>query len=417
MEYGFIGESFSHNFSKTIHDVHESAGQYSYEFREMSPCQVESFIRERNFKGINVADACRKTVIPLLDEISDEAQRTGAVNTIVNRNGRLRGFNTDYQGLKSLILKTGLDLTGKKVMILGTGVTGRTAHTVVTDLGCGPVRMVSRTGKDGALSYEEIYEKYADAEILINTTPCGMYPDLDACPVDLALLPCIRGVIDVICDPLRTALVLEAEKRDIPAAGGLYMMAAGALRAAELFTDSEIGIREVDRIYNQVLNTRRNIVLTGMSLAGKTTVGTLLSRTLGRELADTDEMIIETEQRPITEIFAVDGEGYFRDVESEMTRILSPKTGMIIATGGGAILRPRNVDALKKNGIIIFLDRPLEQILPADDRPLANTRDKVVALHKKRYPIYCAVCDERVPNDISPEDVMAKILDRLHFPV
>ena len=288
MEYGFIGESFSHNFSKTIQDIHRLTGRYTYELHEMTPCQADSLIRERNFKGINVTDSCRKTVIPLLDEISEEAERIGAVDTIVNRNGRLRGFNTDYPGLKSLILKTGLDLTGKKVMILGTGVTAGTANAVVTDLGCGPVRMVSRTGKDGALSYEEIYEKYANAEILINTTPCGMYPDLDACPVDLDRLPCIRGVIDLICDPLRTVLVLEAEKRGIPAAGGLFMMVAGAIRAAELFTDSEIGAEETDRIYNQVLNTRRNIVLTGMSLAGKTTVGTLLSRTLGRELADTD---------------------------------------------------------------------------------------------------------------------------------
>ena len=234
MEYGFIGESFSHNFSKTIQDIHKLTGRYTYELHEMTPCQADSLIRERNFKGINVTDSCRKTVIPLLDEISKEAERIGAVDTIVNRNGRLRGFNTDYPGLKSLILKTGLDLTGKKVLILGTGVTAGTANAVVTDLGCGPVRMVSRTGKDGALSYEEIYEKYADAEILMNTTPCGMYPDLDACPVDLDRLPCILGVIDVICDPLRTVLVLKAEKRGIPAAGGLFMMVAGAIRAAEL---------------------------------------------------------------------------------------------------------------------------------------------------------------------------------------
>ena len=417
MEYGFIGENFSDNFSKTIHDIYELTGLYSYDLHEMTPCQADAFIRERNFRGINVADSIRQTVIPLLDEISREAERIGAVDTIVNRNGKLCGFNTAYQGFKSLILKAGLDLRGKKVMVLGTGVTGRTAHAVVTDLGCSLVHSISRTGKDGALSYEEIYEKYADAEILINTTPCGMFPDLDSCPVDLDRLPCVCGVIDVVCDPLRTVLVLEAEKIGIPAAGGLYMLAAGAVRAAELFTDSEISAPVTDRIYNQVLNTRRNIVLTGMSLAGKTTVGTLLSRTLGRDLADTDDMIIEAEQRPITEIFAVDGEGYFRDVESEMTRILSPRTGMIIATGGGAILRPQNVDALKKNGIIIFLDRPLEQILPADDRPLANTRDKVVALHKKRYPIYCAVSDERVPNDISPEDVMARILERLSYSV
>ena len=412
MEYGLIGEGLSHSFPEMIY---QKTGLVSYEVQGLSPEQADAFIRTRDFRGINVTGPCRRTVLPLLDEISGQARRLGAVDTIVNKEGKLTGYNTEYFGLKSLILKTGLDLKDRKVLILGTGETGRTAHAVVTDLDCAQIYKACRSGKEGAVTCEEIYEKCADAEIVINTTASGMYPRLDDCPLDLDRLPSVRGVIDVICNPLRTALVLEAQKRGIPAAGGLYMLTARVVRSAELFTDSGIALGSIDRIYNEVLNSRRNIVLTGMSLAGKTTVGTLLSKTLGRELADTDDMIVETEQRPITDIFAVDGEGYFRDVETEMTRRLSPKTGMIIATGGGVILRQQNIDALKKNGVIIFLDRPLEQILPADDRPLANTRDKVVALHKKRYPTYCSTCDYRVPNGISPEDVMARIFKVLNF--
>ena len=412
MEYGLIGEGLSHGFPETIY---QKTGLVSYEVQNLNPEQADAFIRARDFRGINLTGPCTRTVLPLLDEISGQARRLGAVDTIVNKEGKLTGYNTEYFGLKSLILKTGLDLKDRKVLILGTGETGRTAHAVVTDLDCAQIYKAGRSGKEGAVTCEEIYEKCPDAEIVINTTSSGMYPRLDDCPLDLDRLPCVRGVIDVICNPLRTALVLEAQKRGIPAAGGLYMLTARVVRSAELFTDSGIIPGSIDRIYNEVLNSRRNIVLTGMSLAGKTTVGTLLSKTLGRELADTDDMIVETEQRPITDIFAADGEGYFRDVETEMTRRLSPKTGIIIATGGGVILRQQNVDALKKNGVIIFLDRPLEQILPADDRPLANTRDKVVALHKKRYPTYCSTCDYRVPNGISPEDVMARIFKVLNF--
>lgn len=412
MEYGLIGEHLPHSFSKIIH---EKTGLYTYDLHELKPEEVGPFMQARDFKGINVTIPYKQTVIPYLDEISEQARKIGAVNTVVNRDGKLYGYNTDYFGMRALITRVGLNLEGKKAVLLGSGGTSRTASAVVSDLGCSEIRKVSRTGKDGALTYEELYEKYADAEILINTTPCGMYPDIDSCPVDLDRLPKICGVIDVVYNPLRTVLVLEAQKRGIPAEGGLYMLVVQAICAAELFTGTKIDSGIIDRIYNEVLNSRRNIVLSGMSLAGKTTVGTLLSRTLNRELFDTDQMIIEKEKRAITDIFATEGEGYFRDAETGMTHVLSPKNGIVIATGGGAILRQENVDALKKNGIIIFLDRPLEQILPADDRPLANTKEKVTALLTKRYPIYCATCDERVSNSVSPEEVLSQILALLHY--
>ena len=410
MEYGLIGEHLSHSFSKNIH---EKLAPYTYELHELRPDELDSFMRSKEFKGINVTIPYKQAVIPYLDEISGQARSIGAVNTIVNRNGKLCGFNTDYFGMKSMIERPGIEPAGKKVLILGTGGTSKTAYAVVTDMGASEVLKVSRTGKEGWPTYEEAYEKHADAEIIINTTPCGMYPDIDDCPVDLSRFQNLCGVIDAIYNPLRTVLILEAQKRGIPAEGGLYMLVVQAVYAAELFADRKITGEKCNQVFTEILNAKRNIVLSGMSLAGKTTLGTLLSERLGRKLEDTDQMIISREQRSITEIFATDGEQYFRDRETEMTRILAPQTGLVIATGGGAVLRPENVDALKKNGCIIFLDRPFDQILPADDRPLANTKEKVAALLKKRYPIYKAVCDDSITNDLTPEEGIARILAAL----
>ena len=403
MEYGLIGEHLSHSFSKMIH---EKITPCNYDLKELAPQEVGPFLRAKEFKGINVTIPYTQTVIPYLEEISSLARRIGAVNTIVNKNGKLCGYNTDYYGMKALIDRLGIDPAGKKILILGAGGCSRTARTVVTELGAAEVYIVSPAGENGqekAVSFKEACDMHADAEIIINTTPCGMYPDIDDCPIDISGFHRLCGVIDVISNPIRTVLVLEAQKRGIPAEGGLYMLAVQAVRAAEIFTGTKIGSEKTQQIFVDFLNSRRNIVLTGMSLAGKTTLGTLLSERLGRPLEDTDQMIIRREQRTITEIFAVDGEEYFRDRETEL----------VIATGGGLILRPENVDALKKNGCIIFLDRPFDQILPADDRPLANTREKVAALLKVRYPIYKSVCDESVTNDLTPEEGITRILNAL----
>ena len=387
MEYGLIGEHLPHSFSKIIH---EKLAHYQYDMLELAPDEVDSFMRKKDFKGINVTIPYKERVIPYLDEISDRARRIGAVNTIINRDGRLCGHNTDYFGIRELLR---------------------------LNQGASIICRVSRTGKDGAITYEEMYEKHTDAEVIINTTPCGMYPDIDACPVDLDKFRSLRGVIDVVYNPLRTVLVLEAQKRGIPATGGLYMLVIQAIYAAEIFTGRQFDRETADLVYQEVLNSKRSIVLTGMSMSGKTTLGSLLSGKLGRRVVDTDQMVIKKEQRQITDIFAKDGEPYFRDVESEMVRSLATENGLIIATGGGVVLREENVDALKKNGHIVFLDRPLEQILPTDDRPLANTRDKVTALFTKRYPTYRATCDGFVPNDMTPEEGAERILRVLKYRV
>lgn len=407
MEYGLIGEHLSHSFSKIIH---EHISQYPYELKEIKKEDLDSFMKKRDFKGINVTIPYKEAVIPYLDEISDQALSIGAVNTIVNDHGRLKGYNTDFSGMKSLMEVAGIDPSGKKVLILGTGGTSKTAYAVAKSLKAASVQKVSRTAKGGAISYEEAYEYHDDAGIIINTTPCGMYPNSWDCPLDLSLFPELTGLVDAIYNPLRTNLVLDAADRGIPAAGGLYMLVAQAVFAAELFHKRTYDKDLINHIYKDLLFERRNIVLTGMSRAGKSTVGTMLADKLGRRLVDTDQEIITLEKKPITEIFSTQGEEYFRELETQVVKALSEEKGLVIATGGGVILKEENVRVLKRNGYLIFLDRPLDQILPTDDRPLANTLDKIINLFQYRYPIYKKTCDQRVPNTLSAENVTNKIL-------
>ena len=417
MEYGMIGEHLSDSFSKYIHErivsYYYKSAVYKYEMQELQAEQVKEYLHASRFKGINVAAPYQQTVIPCLDEISDQARETGAVDTIINRGGKLCGYNTAYSAMIDLLQYSGTDPAGKKILILGTGSSSKAACAAASDMGASEILRVSRTGREGALTYEDAYKGCTDADIIINTTPCGMSPDLDASPIKLESFTKLCGLVDLIDDPLRTSLVLEAQKRGIPAQGGLYMRVMKEIHTFELFTGSDISHEESRRIYQEILNSRRNIVLTGMSLAGKTTLGTLVSGKLGRRLEDTDLMIIDREKREITDIFATDGEPYFRDLESAMCRELAAEKGIVIATGGGAILREENVDALKKNGFIIFLDRPLDQLMPASDRPLADTKEKVAALLEKRYPIYRSTCDGSISNDKKPEDGAEKILSLL----
>ena len=415
MEYGLIGEHLSDSFSKFIHEriVSYLSASYIYEMYELRAEHAGDFLRSACFKGINVAAPYRQLVIPYLDEISDPARIIGAVDTIINKDGKLLGYNTSYLGMKDLLKYSRINSAGKKVLILGTGEESRIAHAAVKDLGAAEIYKVCPAGEEDALSLEEAYEECTDADIIINTTSCGMSPDLDDSPLNLEPFTKLSGLVDLIYDPLRTSLVLEAQKRDIPARGGLYMQVMKEIHAWEIFTCSDIDREVSDRIYQEILNSRRNIVLTGMSLAGKTTLGTLISEKLGRRLEDTDLMIIDREKREITNIFATDGEPYFRDLEAAMCRELAGESGIVIATGGGAILREENVDALKKNGFIVFLDRPLDQLMPASDRPLADTKEKVAALLNKRYPIYRSTCDGSIANDRTPEDGAEKILSLL----
>ena len=409
MIYGLIGEHLGHSFSA---EIHARLGDEPYELKELPPDQAEAFLRNGDFRGINVTIPYKQTVIPVLDEISGTAEAIGAVNTIVRRNGKLYGDNTDAAGMTMLLQKIGADLSGKKVLIFGTGGTSRTAMFVAESLGAAEVIRVSRSAREGAVTYEEAASEHSNAQILINTTPCGMYPRVGECPADLRDYPELEAVADAVYNPLRTNLVLAAQQRGIPAEGGLFMLTAQAVRAAELFRGTVYPAGTAEKIYRDLLREKENMVLIGMPGSGKSTVSAALQARTGRPVADTDRLIEEKAGKSIPEVFRKDGEKAFRDLESEVIREVSARSGQIIATGGGAVLRPENTAALKRNGRLILLERPAEELIPTADRPLADTREKLDRLRREREPIYRAASDCTVCTAGAPEETAREIESR-----
>lgn len=417
MNYGLIGEKLGHSFSKEIHGL---IGQYDYILKEITKTDLTAFMEQKAFKGINVTIPYKQDVIPFLDSIDKAAEEIGAVNTVVNKGGKLSGYNTDFIGLKRLILSQGLELTGKKVLILGTGGTSKTARAVAKSLKAGTILTVSRSAKSeddidkdskpAIISYQDAQTLHNDCSFIINTTPCGMYPKIDDCPLDLSSFNKLEGLIDVIYNPLRSQLVLQSQEKNVIAAGGLYMLVQQAIAAYEYFFDTSCDSDKADKIYKTILNQKQNIVLTGMPGSGKTTVGNILAKKLNRKFYDTDVVITEKEGITPAQIISTKGEQAFRDIEAAVCRELACEQGAIIATGGGAILRKENVFNLKKNGLIFFIDRPLDAIKPTGDRPLSNSEDKLKQVYQQRYPIYTKETDQVIVSDNILDHTVEKIL-------
>lgn len=418
MQYGCIGEHLGHSFSAEIHAL---LADYKYEICEVARDSLDDFMRRRDFCGINVTIPYKQAVIPYLYYVDESAKAIGAVNTVVNRDGRLYGYNTDVYGMTKLINRIGIDMQGKKVAILGTGGTSKTARAVSSALGAREIITVSRRAGDGSASYEDLYSDHADVEVIINTTPCGMYPYADggadrvATPVDVSRFPALCGVVDAVYNPLRTNLILDARDRGIPSEGGLYMLVAQAVRASEIFLDTVYPDDVCESVYGRILKSKENVVLCGMPSSGKSTVGRLLSERLSRSFVDTDEVIVDVEKCQITDIFRERGEKAFRDIESEAVRAVSEKSGAVIATGGGAILRDENVRRLKRNGCLVFLDRPLSELIPTSDRPLASDREAIEKRYNERYPRYNSVADIVIAVDTDACGVADKIIKELEL--
>lgn len=409
MKYGCIGEHLPHSFSKLIH---AHLASHDYELCELAPDEVGRFLRERAFEGINVTIPYKQTVMAYLDEIDETAARIGAVNTVVNRGGRLCGYNTDLYGMREMIARAGIVLADKKVLILGTGGTSRTARAVAASLGAREIVTVSRTEKEGCVTYADAYRLHSDAEVILNTTPCGMYPETEGCPIELDRFPALTGVVDAVYNPLRTELYLRARERGISATCGLFMLVAQAVRASELFVGAEYDASVAESVYRKLLAERENVVLIGMPASGKTTVGGILADLTGKRLIDVDEFIVAQTGRAIAEIFSTDGEAYFRSLEREAIRKLSGESGCILATGGGAVLDPENVRALRRNGRILFLDRPPAELLPTPDRPTANSAEAILRRYEERYEIYCRACDEQIRTCSTAQATAEEILRR-----
>ena len=407
MKYGLIGEKLGHSFSKIIH---EKIADYTYELKEISKENLDSFMREKDFSCINVTIPYKEDVIPYLYYVDSAAKAMGAVNTIVNRDGKLYGYNTDFYGMKLMIEKNGFDLKDSKVLILGSGGTAKTSKAVAENLGAREIITVSRSGE---VNYNNVTELHKDADFIINTTPCGMYPNNDTYAIDPALFPSLKGIIDAVYNPLKTTVVSMGEDLGVKGITGLYMLIAQAVLASEKFMDKSLDVEKIsDEIYAELLKEKQNIVLIGMPGSGKSTIGKALAEKLGRDFIDTDDVITE-KHGIISDIFATKGEKYFRDIETEAVKKTAKKGGIVIATGGGAIMRKENVRALRQNGIIFFLNRPLDDIIPTSDRPLSSDIESLRKRFEERYPIYKATGDFEIAIDGKVENAVNRILECL----
>lgn len=405
LKCGLLGEKLGHSYSPQIHSM---LADYEYKLFEKSPEELEDFLKSGEFDGLNVTIPYKKSVMPYCAELSPTAAQIGSVNTIVRRSdGSLYGDNTDAFGFENLIVHNGIEVKGKKALVLGTGGASVTAQAVLKNLGASEVVVISRKGED---NYENI-AKHADAEIIANTTPVGMYPNNGKAAVDLAQFPKLSGVLDVVYNPARTALLLQAEKLCIPCAGGLYMLVSQAKRSCELFTGKSIPDSEIDRIERVLSHQMQNIVIIGMPGSGKTAVSTMLAERLGRKIFDTDTIVSEKAGVTIPEIFAAQGEAGFRKLETEATAEVGKLSGNIISTGGGVVTVADNYELLHQNGVIVWIERDTNK-LARDGRPISLSSD-LNELYAARLPLYERFADIKADNNGDINDTVNAIMEMI----
>ena len=408
MDYALIGGKLGHSYSPAIH---AQLGDYDYRLREQTEAEFIELLSRRDFKGLNVTIPYKVLAFNRCDALSDTAREVGCVNTLVVRpDGSLYGHNTDIGGFIALARHAKVEIAGKKAVILGSGGTSLTARAACRRLGARAIVVVSRRGP---VDYAALYRDHADAEVLINTTPVGMYPNNGEAAADISRLPKLEGVLDVIYNPDKTALVLDAEARGIPAEGGLYMLVGQAREAAELFTGHEIPESETERIYRKLRCEARNLILIGMPGSGKSRIGRAVAERMKRPFVDLDDEIVKRAGRSIPEIFAEGGEAAFRALEHAVISDACKEKGRVIATGGGAVLRADNVRAMRQNGWLCLLTRPLEA-LPLDGRPLSKSPGALREMWQVRQPFYRNAADFTIENDAAPDEVAARIEEACH---
>lgn len=406
MKYGLIGEHLGHSFSK---EIHESISDYIYEIKEIAKESLDSFMKKKDFLGINVTIPYKEKVIPYLDYIDESAKLIGAVNTIVNKNGKLYGYNTDFLGLKDLIIKSKINIKGQKVAILGNGGTSKTAKAVLEYLGANSIKVTALNPVGDEISYDELNLQYNDINIILNATPVGMYPNNLDTLIDISKFSKLVGIIDVIYNPLHTKLVMDAKKQKIKACNGLYMLVAQAVYASAIFKGEVADQTLIDKVYTKIKKQKQNIVLIGMPSCGKSSIGRMLAKKLNKQFIDIDKEIEKEIGTSIKTFIELSGEESFRNLESQITYKYSKLNNLVISTGGGVIKRPTNIEVLKQNGIIIFIDRPLELLKPTKSRPLTNDIEKLKKIYLERYDIYMNSADIVVKNDKEFDECVYKI--------
>lgn len=398
--YGLLGIALNDSCSVP---VHQAMGT-DYERIELPPSKLNEFLARDDVGGLNVAMPYQRDVLPFLDEISPAAKSIGSVNTIVNRDGKLYGYNTGLGGFIYMAWRANINIMDKKVLILGSGGTSYLANAACHRLDAGEIIVISRTGENN----DKSIAKHLDAEIIINTTPVGMYPNNLEKPINLRDFPNCQGVIDVICNPIRTALIQQAEELGIPCTGGLPMLVEQARRAEEIFFNHQIPSSENERILALLHRTLENIVLIGMPGSGKTSIGNALSQLTGRPCLDMDELIIRDAGMSIPDIFAQYGEQGFREIESKIIRQVGKESGKILVMGGGAVLCEQNYAPLHQNGRIHQIDRDID-LLATAGRPLSKNREAVAMMMLDRAPLYRRFRDVKITNDTTIEDAAARL--------
>lgn len=401
MKCGLLGRKLGHSYSPQIH---AALADYDYELFEKEPEELESFLKNGDFTGLNVTIPYKKAVIPFLFDLCPVTDQLGAVNTIVRlADGSLIGLNTDYTGFRSMVERSGLSPAGKKVLVLGSGGASNVAVDVLEEMGANVI-VISRSGEN---NYANLHI-HADAAILVNATPVGMYPNVGISPVNLDTLPNLEGVLDVIYNPAKTKLLLDAEERGLIAMNGLWMLVAQAKASAECFTGKEISDDRIAEIHQSLKSQMENIILIGMPGSGKSTVGAILAKKLNRTLVDADAEIVHTAGKSIPDIFAESGEDGFRAIETRVLADLGMRSGLIIATGGGCVTREENYPSLHQNGTIFRLDRTIED-LPTEGRPLSQS-GRLAEMYEIRKPMYERFADHTIDNNGDPEAAADKII-------
>ena len=405
MNCGLLGKKLSHSYSPAIHN---RLGDYKYVLFEKTENEIEAFMKDRNFDGINVTIPYKQTVISYLDELSDIARRIGSVNTIVKRkDGTLYGHNTDYFGFYYMVKRSGINIEGKKALVLGSGGASLTVCAVLNDLKVKEIIVVSRNGKN---NYDNINLHY-DAEIIVNSTPVGMYPNTNETLVDMKSFTKCEVVFDLIFNPAKTKLLLDAEKFNIPAFNGLSMLVGQALKSSEMFTDTTISEDRIEEIVSDLELTMKNIILVGMPGSGKSYIGKLLAEEYNKELIDIDAEIVEKAGMPIPEIFEKYGEDHFRKIETEVLGEFCKQSGKIISTGGGAVTRAENFDIIRQNAYVIWVKRDISD-LPKEGRPL-SLKNNLEKMYEVRKPLYSQISDFSIENKIgiNPVEIIKEKLN------
>ena len=403
MKCGLLGRKLGHSYSPAIHAM---LGDYSYRLYEKEPAELEYFLRNGDWDGLNVTIPYKQAVIPYLDALTPIAEKLGAVNTILRRDGKLLGSNTDYPGFLSMVEQSKLCLAGKKCLILGSGGASKVVQAAVQELNAHGI-VISRNGVN---NYENI-SQHKDASIIINTTPVGMYPETGVSPIDLDMFPALEGVLDLVYNPARTQLLLDAEKRGLVAMNGLWMLVSQAKHAAELFTNASITSQQVCHIYNTLQAQMKNIILIGMPGCGKSTIGPMLAAQTGKIFVDMDSEIENMAQKTIPQIFAEDGEETFRSLETKVLHTFGKKSSLVIATGGGCVTQERNYSLLHQNGTIFWLQRDVEK-LPIDGRPLSQQID-LQKMYDARRHMYYRFANHIIDNNSDPETTVSLIINYL----